>query len=215
MYPVDTWDEEHLEVALMPGGEKTWLRMSTDRSSVVVWTIEQWWAFSGELPGAASHFRAREPSHSGFPGGGPCTVLRRPTVRIEPGPVPGGHIGRTLRVAASHRYAHGMTAEKKAAAAAFRSLFPNPASSSARVLANMKAEGLTGGWDGNSDTGMGTLQMTWPDAMSLAMLLGQDVFDRLLSLRSTTVLEQTVFLLTDRQADELADAIEEAWRSAA
>ncbi|MGC5359574.1 hypothetical protein ACPXCS_37185 [Streptomyces sp. DT190] len=52
MYPVGTWDEAHLEVALMPGGEEVWLRMSTDRSSVAVWTIEQWWAFSGELPGA-------------------------------------------------------------------------------------------------------------------------------------------------------------------
>nr|BFD88358.1 hypothetical protein StreXyl84_77590 [Streptomyces sp. Xyl84] len=31
---------------------EVWLRMSTDRSSVAVWTIEQWWAFSGELPGA-------------------------------------------------------------------------------------------------------------------------------------------------------------------
>jgi hypothetical protein len=52
--------------------------------------------------------------------------------------------------------------------------------------------------------------------MSLAMLLGQDVLDRLLSLRSTTVLDQTtVFLLTDQQAGELADAIEAAWRSAA
>ncbi|MFF3019703.1 hypothetical protein [Streptomyces sp. NPDC057939] len=52
MYPVGTWEDEHLEVALLPGGEEVWLRMSTDRSSVAVWTIEQWWAFSGELPGA-------------------------------------------------------------------------------------------------------------------------------------------------------------------
>ncbi|MFE9334830.1 hypothetical protein [Streptomyces sp. NPDC006925] len=52
MYPVGTWEDEHLEVALMPGGEEVWLRMSTGRSSVAVWTIEQWWAFSGELPGA-------------------------------------------------------------------------------------------------------------------------------------------------------------------
>ncbi|MFK0231061.1 hypothetical protein ACIQUL_35450 [Streptomyces sp. NPDC090303] len=52
MYPVGTWDEAHLEVALMPGGEEVWLRISTDRSSVAVWTIEQWWDFAGELPGA-------------------------------------------------------------------------------------------------------------------------------------------------------------------
>ncbi|MFD8732021.1 hypothetical protein [Streptomyces sp. NPDC059611] len=52
MYPVGTWEEAHLEVALLPGGEEVWLRMSTDRSSVAVWTIEQWWEFAGELPGA-------------------------------------------------------------------------------------------------------------------------------------------------------------------
>ncbi|MEU0688370.1 hypothetical protein [Streptomyces uncialis] len=52
MYPVGTWDEPHLEVALMPGGEEVWLRMSTDRSGVAVWTIGRWWAFCGELPGA-------------------------------------------------------------------------------------------------------------------------------------------------------------------
>ncbi|MGW3268525.1 hypothetical protein [Streptomyces sp. NPDC001056] len=50
MYPVGTWDETHLEVALMPGGEEVWLRMSTDRPSVAVWTIER--AFSRELSGA-------------------------------------------------------------------------------------------------------------------------------------------------------------------
>ncbi|MFK0017501.1 hypothetical protein [Streptomyces sp. NPDC091027] len=52
MYPVGTWEDEHLEVALLPGGEEVWLRMSTERPSVAVWTIEQWWAFAGELPGA-------------------------------------------------------------------------------------------------------------------------------------------------------------------
>ncbi|MFI1829739.1 hypothetical protein ACH41E_25350 [Streptomyces sp. NPDC020412] len=54
MYPLGTWDEPHLEVALMPGGEEVWLRMSTDRSRVVVWTIEQWWDFTRQLPGATS-----------------------------------------------------------------------------------------------------------------------------------------------------------------
>ncbi|MEU9197891.1 hypothetical protein [Streptomyces hundungensis] len=53
MYPVGTWDEAHLEVALMPGGEEVWLRMSTDRSSIAVWTIQQWWEFAGDLPGVA------------------------------------------------------------------------------------------------------------------------------------------------------------------
>lgn len=53
MYAVGTWGEAPLEVALMPGGEEVWLRMSTDRSSVAVWPIEQWWDFSGALPGAA------------------------------------------------------------------------------------------------------------------------------------------------------------------
>ncbi|MGZ2361721.1 hypothetical protein LRE75_34445 [Streptomyces sp. 372A] len=52
MYPLGTWDEPHVEMALMPGGEEVWLRMSTDRSSVAVWTIEQWLEFAGELPGA-------------------------------------------------------------------------------------------------------------------------------------------------------------------
>lgn len=107
-----------------------------------------------------------------------------------------------------------MTAEKKAAAAAeFRSLHTNPDSNSIRVLANMREEGLTASWDGNADTGTGTLQMTWPDALSLAMLIGQDTFDRLLSLRSTAVLNQSVFLVTDQQAGELADAIEATWQS--
>ncbi|MFB9608689.1 hypothetical protein ACFFTQ_37630 [Streptomyces roseofulvus] len=52
MYPLGTWEEAHLEVALMPGGEEVWLRMSTDRSNIVVWTIQQWWDFTGRLPGA-------------------------------------------------------------------------------------------------------------------------------------------------------------------
>ncbi|MYR41276.1 hypothetical protein [Streptomyces sp. SID5910] len=52
MYAMGTWDEPHVEMALMPGGEEVWLRMSTDRSSVAVWTIEQWLEFSGQLPGA-------------------------------------------------------------------------------------------------------------------------------------------------------------------
>ncbi|MGW3498947.1 hypothetical protein [Streptomyces sp. NPDC001020] len=56
MYPVGTWDEAHLEVALMPGGEEVWLRMSTDRSSVAVWTIEQWWP-----PGSCPARRRRKP----------------------------------------------------------------------------------------------------------------------------------------------------------
>ncbi|MFI2380475.1 hypothetical protein ACH5AO_36385 [Streptomyces sp. NPDC018964] len=34
------------------GGEEVWSRMPTDRSSIAVWTIEQWWAFSGELSSA-------------------------------------------------------------------------------------------------------------------------------------------------------------------
>lgn len=53
MYALGTWDEPHVEVALLPGGEEVWLRMSTDRSKLVVWTIQQWWDFAGELPGAA------------------------------------------------------------------------------------------------------------------------------------------------------------------
>ncbi|WP_234374054.1 MULTISPECIES: hypothetical protein [Streptomyces] len=51
-YPLGTWEEPHLEVALMPGGDKVWMRMSTDRASTVVWTIEQWLDFAGRLPGA-------------------------------------------------------------------------------------------------------------------------------------------------------------------
>lgn len=41
MYPGAHWDEARLVVALMPGGEEMWLRMSTDCSRVAVWTIEQ------------------------------------------------------------------------------------------------------------------------------------------------------------------------------
>ncbi|MFF0171230.1 hypothetical protein [Streptomyces prasinus] len=51
MYPLGTWEQPHLEVALMPGGDEVWLRVSTDRSSVAVWTIQQWWGFTGQLPG--------------------------------------------------------------------------------------------------------------------------------------------------------------------
>ncbi|MET8768252.1 hypothetical protein [Streptomyces sp. NPDC004658] len=40
MYAMGTWEQPPLEVALMPGGEEVWLRMSTDRSSVAVWTIQ-------------------------------------------------------------------------------------------------------------------------------------------------------------------------------
>lgn len=108
-----------------------------------------------------------------------------------------------------------MTAEKKIAAAAeFRSGYTNPDSNGIRILANLRAEDLAASWDGNSDTGTGTLQMTWPDALSLSMLIGQDAFDRLLALRSTAVLDQTVFLLSDEQAGELANAIEASWQSA-
>ncbi|MBC2878673.1 MULTISPECIES: hypothetical protein [Streptomyces] len=53
MYPMGTWEEPHLEVALMPGGDEVWLRMSTDRSRFVVWTIRQWLDFVSDLPGAA------------------------------------------------------------------------------------------------------------------------------------------------------------------
>lgn len=52
MYPLGTWDEPHVEAALMPSGEEVWRRMSTDRSSVAVWTIEQRLDFTGSLPGA-------------------------------------------------------------------------------------------------------------------------------------------------------------------
>ncbi|MFH8477206.1 hypothetical protein [Streptomyces sp. NPDC018000] len=52
MCSVGTWEQPHLEVGLMPGGDEVWLRMSTDRSSVAVWTIQQWWDFAGQLPGA-------------------------------------------------------------------------------------------------------------------------------------------------------------------
>ncbi|MER5293525.1 hypothetical protein ABT382_15795 [Streptomyces pharetrae] len=41
IYPVGTWEQPHLEVALMPSVEEVWRRMSTDRSSVDVWTIQQ------------------------------------------------------------------------------------------------------------------------------------------------------------------------------
>ncbi|MFE1476490.1 hypothetical protein ACFW6N_21890 [Streptomyces cyaneofuscatus] len=51
-YPLGTWKEPHLKVALMPGGDEVWMRMSTDRASTVVWTIEQWLDFAGRLPGA-------------------------------------------------------------------------------------------------------------------------------------------------------------------
>lgn len=52
MYAMGTWDEPHVEVALIPGGEEVGLRMSTDRSSVAIWAIQQWWDFAGQLPGA-------------------------------------------------------------------------------------------------------------------------------------------------------------------
>ncbi|MER5883675.1 hypothetical protein ABT160_07585 [Streptomyces sp. NPDC001941] len=52
MYAMGTWDEPHLEIALMPGGEEVWLRMSTDRSVMAVWTIEQWHGFVEQLPDA-------------------------------------------------------------------------------------------------------------------------------------------------------------------
>lgn len=51
MYALGTRDEPHVEFALMPGGEEVWLRMSTDRSYVAVWTMAEWDAFVAELPG--------------------------------------------------------------------------------------------------------------------------------------------------------------------
>ncbi|WP_424217799.1 hypothetical protein ACN20G_37205 (plasmid) [Streptomyces sp. BI20] len=49
MYPLGTWDEPHVEVALMPGGEEIWVRMSDQRAAFAVWTLNQWDEFADAL----------------------------------------------------------------------------------------------------------------------------------------------------------------------
>lgn len=53
-YPVGTRDEDHVEFALMPGGEEVFLRMSSHREQTLVVTIEQWYELVGHIipPGA-------------------------------------------------------------------------------------------------------------------------------------------------------------------
>ncbi|MER5618679.1 hypothetical protein [Streptomyces sp. NPDC002215] len=70
MYLVGAWDEAHLEVALLPGGEEVWLRMSTDRSSVAVWSIEQWWDFASQRGAAEGLNRRRRTNGGGWRGSG-------------------------------------------------------------------------------------------------------------------------------------------------
>ncbi|MEU0770568.1 hypothetical protein [Streptomyces albogriseolus] len=103
--------------------------------------------------------------------------------------------------------------EKIAAAAQHRALFPDPDAPSVRVLAALRAEGITGSCDINSDTGIGTLQLTRQGAAALAELLGQHGAEQLLPLRSDTDLGQVVFLLTAQQYADLADGIEATWRA--
>jgi hypothetical protein len=52
-YPLGTRDEDHVEFALMPGGEEVFLRMSSHREQTLVVTIEQWHELVGHitLPG--------------------------------------------------------------------------------------------------------------------------------------------------------------------
>ncbi|WP_055524646.1 hypothetical protein [Streptomyces graminilatus] len=52
-YPLGKRDEDHVEFALVPGGEEVLLRMSSDRARTIVWSIEQWNDLVGRisLPG--------------------------------------------------------------------------------------------------------------------------------------------------------------------
>ncbi|WP_030230302.1 hypothetical protein [Streptomyces sp. NRRL S-350] len=54
-YPVGTRDQDHVEFALMPGGEEVFLRMSSRREETLVVTIEQWYELVGHItpPGPA------------------------------------------------------------------------------------------------------------------------------------------------------------------
>ena len=48
-YPVGTWDEDHAEFALLPGGEEVFLRMSSDRANTLMWPIERWHELIGRI----------------------------------------------------------------------------------------------------------------------------------------------------------------------
>jgi len=48
-YPVGTRDEDHVEFALLPGGEEVFLRMSSRREETLVVTIEQWHELAGRI----------------------------------------------------------------------------------------------------------------------------------------------------------------------
>jgi len=47
--PVGTRDEDHVEFALLPGGEEVFLRMSSRREETLVVTIEQWHELVGRI----------------------------------------------------------------------------------------------------------------------------------------------------------------------
>ncbi|MFI6688033.1 hypothetical protein [Streptomyces sp. NPDC050485] len=48
-YPVGTREEDHVEFALMPGGEEVFLRMSSQHDQMLVVTIEQWHDLVGRI----------------------------------------------------------------------------------------------------------------------------------------------------------------------
>lgn len=48
-YPVGTREEDHVEFALLPGGEEISLRMSSHREQTLVITIEQWYELVGHI----------------------------------------------------------------------------------------------------------------------------------------------------------------------
>lgn len=50
-YPVGTRNEDHVEFALLPGGEEVFLRMSSQRDQTLVVTIEQWHKLIGHITG--------------------------------------------------------------------------------------------------------------------------------------------------------------------
>ncbi|WP_411081411.1 hypothetical protein [Streptomyces sp. cmx-18-6] len=48
-YPMGTREVDHVEFALLPGGEEVLLRMSSDRGRTLVVTIEQWHHLVGHI----------------------------------------------------------------------------------------------------------------------------------------------------------------------
>jgi hypothetical protein len=104
-----------------------------------------------------------------------------------------------------------VTNAKRYHANLLRTFHPNPDTNVSRLGIALNVEGITPSVEEDNDTGMCTLRLDDAHTISLALLLGEEEYGRLLPLKSTTSLNEAIYLLTDEQVGTLADAIEATW----